>query len=179
MNNPDGLSRINGRIHNTDGKKRRGRRLPSRARCRRTAPSASRRPAASAGAASQGPSASSTAGEPGAPSYGSLAVRSEACAFSWPRTLRRPSGRTSAGSEPQRRRPILQIGPNGSRSMRMNDRLLRRQEVEELTGLSRASIYRWMGSGEFPRSVRVGSKAVRWKESDITAWIQSRPPAAS
>ena len=61
----------------------------------------------------------------------------------------------------------------------MSDRLLRRQEVEELTGLSRASIYRWMGSGEFPRSVRVGSKAVRWKESDITAWIQSRPAATS
>ena len=179
MNNPDGLSRINGRIHNTDGKKRKGRRLPSRARCRRTAPSASRRPAASAGLASQGPSASSTAGEPGAPSYGSLAVRSEACAFSWPRTLRRPSGRTSAGSEPQRRRPILQIGPNESRSMRMSDRLLRRQEVEELVGLSRASIYRWMRNGKFPLPVRIGSMAVRWKEGDVTAWIQSRPPAAS
>ena len=39
----------------------------------------------------------------------------------------------------------------------MSDRLLRRPEVEELTGLSRASIYRWMGSGKFPPPVRVGS----------------------
>ena len=61
----------------------------------------------------------------------------------------------------------------------MSDKLLRRKEVEELVGLSRASIYRWMDSGKFPRCVRVGSKAVRWKESDITAWMQSRPPAAS
>ena len=43
----------------------------------------------------------------------------------------------------------------------MSDRLLRRPEVEELTGLSRASIYRWMGSGKFPPPVRVGSIAVR------------------
>ena len=61
----------------------------------------------------------------------------------------------------------------------MNDRLLRRREVEELTGLSRASIYRMMGSGRFPRPVRVSATAVRWKESDITVWIQSRPVATS
>ena len=61
----------------------------------------------------------------------------------------------------------------------MSDRLLRRPEVEELTGLSRASIYRWMGSGKFSPPVRVGSMAVRWKESDITAWMQSLPAATS
>ena len=61
----------------------------------------------------------------------------------------------------------------------MSDKLLRRREVEELVGLSRASIYRWMRNGEFPLPVRTGSMSVRWKESDITAWIQSRPPATS
>ena len=50
----------------------------------------------------------------------------------------------------------------------MNDRLLRRREVEELTGLSRASIYRLMRSGRFPLPVRVSATAVRWKASDIT-----------
>ena len=57
----------------------------------------------------------------------------------------------------------------------MEERLLRRREVEELTGLSRASIYRLMGSEEFPRPVRVSATAVRWKASDITKWIESRP----
>ena len=61
----------------------------------------------------------------------------------------------------------------------MSDRLLRRPEVEELTGLSRASIYRRMGDGKFPPPVRVGAMAVRWKESDITAWMQSLPAATS
>ena len=61
----------------------------------------------------------------------------------------------------------------------MNDRLLRRREVEELTGLSRASIYRLMRSGRIPLPVRVSATAVRWKASDITAWIQSRPVATN
>ena len=61
----------------------------------------------------------------------------------------------------------------------MHNRLLRRRQVEEITGLSPSSIYRLMKSGEFPRPVRVGRTAVRWRESDITAWVESRPEARS
>ena len=50
----------------------------------------------------------------------------------------------------------------------MGDRLLRRREVERMTGLARSSIYRYMLEGAFPRPVRVGPAAVRWKASDIT-----------
>ena len=57
----------------------------------------------------------------------------------------------------------------------MHDRLLRRREVERITSMSRSSIYRLMRDGEFPRPVRVGPAAVRWKESDITRWLESRP----
>ncbi len=61
----------------------------------------------------------------------------------------------------------------------MKERLLRRREVERWTSMSRSSIYRLMQEGEFPRPVRVGPGAVRWKASDITAWIESRPVARS
>ena len=57
----------------------------------------------------------------------------------------------------------------------MHDRLLRRRQVEEITGLSRSSIYRLMQDGEFPRPVKVGPAAVRWRASDITTWLESRP----
>ena len=57
----------------------------------------------------------------------------------------------------------------------MHDRLLRRQQVEEIAGIKRSSIYRLMDDGEFPRPVKVGPAAVRWKASDITAWLDSRP----
>ena len=59
----------------------------------------------------------------------------------------------------------------------MHDRLLRRRQVEEITELSRSSIYRLMQDGEFPRPVKVGPAAVRWRASDITAWLESRPVA--
>ena len=59
----------------------------------------------------------------------------------------------------------------------MGDRLLRRREVEKITGLGRSSIYRLMQKCEFPRPVRVGPAAVRWRESDIRAWVESRPVA--
>ena len=61
----------------------------------------------------------------------------------------------------------------------MGDRLLRRRQVEEITGITRSSIYRLMQNGDFPPSVRVGPTAVRWRESDITGWLESRPIARS
>ena len=61
----------------------------------------------------------------------------------------------------------------------MHNRLLRRRQVEEITGIGRSSIYRLMKSGEFPQRVKVGRNAVRWRESDITAWVESRPEARS
>ena len=61
----------------------------------------------------------------------------------------------------------------------MSDRLLRRRQVEEITGMGRSSIYRLMQSGAFPWPVRVGRTAVRWRESDITGWLESQPVASS
>ena len=54
------------------------------------------------------------------------------------------------------------------------DRLLRRPEVEKLTGLARATIYQKMAMGHFPRPVKLGARAVAWPLSVITEWIESR-----
>ena len=59
----------------------------------------------------------------------------------------------------------------------MHDKLLRRRQVEEITGVGHSSIYRLKREGKFPRPVRIGPAAVRWRASDITAWIESRPVA--
>ncbi len=61
----------------------------------------------------------------------------------------------------------------------MHDRLLRRQQVEEIAGLSRSSIYRQKDAGEFPPPVRVSPGAVRWRESEVMAWVRSRPVAGT
>lgn len=59
----------------------------------------------------------------------------------------------------------------------MADRLMRRPEVENMTGLSRSTIYAWMGAGRFPKPVPLGSRLVAWRESDVLSWIEARPSA--
>ena len=59
----------------------------------------------------------------------------------------------------------------------MSDKLHRRPAVEEITGLSRSTIYALMDDGEFPRPVRIGRRAVAWRDSDLTAWLASRETA--
>ncbi len=59
----------------------------------------------------------------------------------------------------------------------MAEKHLRRFAVEEITGLSRSTIYEMMGRGEFPRPIRVGRRAVAWPESTVLAWLAKRPTA--
>lgn len=58
------------------------------------------------------------------------------------------------------------------------DFLIPRKTVEKLSGLSRATIYRLMKAGKFPRPLSIGTGSVRWKQSDIVAWQQSLSPSA-
>ena len=57
----------------------------------------------------------------------------------------------------------------------MNDRLLTRTEVETRVGLERSTIYREMRAGRFPLPLKIGERAVRWKLSEIEAWLATRP----
>ena len=59
----------------------------------------------------------------------------------------------------------------------MADKHLRRRAVEQLTGLSRSTIYDLMAKGQFPRPVRLTAKAVAWPESVISNWLASRKAA--
>ena len=49
-------------------------------------------------------------------------------------------------------------------------KILRLNQVIEMTGLSRSSIYR-----HGPARRQVGPNAVGWLESDVLEWMQSRP----
>ncbi|MFH3479238.1 helix-turn-helix transcriptional regulator [Xanthobacter variabilis] len=55
---------------------------------------------------------------------------------------------------------------------------LRRKAVEDITGLSRSTIYDMMGKGLFPRPVKLTGKAVGWPETAIAEWLASRAKAA-
>ncbi len=57
----------------------------------------------------------------------------------------------------------------------MFDRVLKLNDVKELSGLSRSSIYAAMSRGEFPSQVKLGPRAVGWLQADIDAWIAALP----
>jgi prophage regulatory protein len=52
--------------------------------------------------------------------------------------------------------------------------ILRRREVERLTGLKRSTIYEAMRAGTFPRPIRLGAGAVGWLETEIAEWQARR-----
>lgn len=53
--------------------------------------------------------------------------------------------------------------------------ILRRNQVEARTGLSRSTIYARIAKGSFPRPIDLGGgRAVGWIESEINEWVQSR-----
>ena len=60
----------------------------------------------------------------------------------------------------------------------MTDKILRRHEVEERLGVARATIYVWMEKGLFPRPVKLGPRAVGWRESAVSSWLAQREKAA-
>jgi prophage regulatory protein len=71
----------------------------------------------------------------------------------------------------------------------IKDALLRRQEVERVTGLGRSAIYERMNpkskqyDPSFPKPVCIGGPAdsptaVRWPSSSVNAWIQSKITAS-
>lgn len=62
-----------------------------------------------------------------------------------------------------------------SKTEQAPSRILRRRQVEDLTGLSRSSIYREIEYGRFPRPVRLTAQSVGWRETDIDQWLESRP----
>lgn len=53
-------------------------------------------------------------------------------------------------------------------------RFMRRLEVEQRTGLKHAHIYTLMKAGRFPKSVRLGLRAVGWDSLEVEEWIAQR-----
>jgi len=58
----------------------------------------------------------------------------------------------------------------------MAELLHRLGKVRETCGLSRTELYRQIRTGNFPKPVAIGLRAVAWRESDVQAWIAARSP---
>ncbi len=55
------------------------------------------------------------------------------------------------------------------------DRLFRMPAVRQFAGgVTGVTIYGWMKQGKFPRPVKIGRRAVAWRERDLVAWQAER-----
>lgn len=50
----------------------------------------------------------------------------------------------------------------------------RKSRVLELCGISKSTLDRLVRSGDFPKPVKLGPRAIGWKVSDVIDWIDSR-----
>ncbi|MGS1015502.1 helix-turn-helix transcriptional regulator [Allosphingosinicella humi] len=55
--------------------------------------------------------------------------------------------------------------------MSNTERIIRLKTVLDRTGLSRATLYRKIGEGTFPRQVRISIHGAGWHESAVNRWI--------
>ena len=53
------------------------------------------------------------------------------------------------------------------------NKIMRRQEVLDATGLCYTSIFNMMKKGTFPASKQLGVRAVGWIKSEVDAWIDN------
>ncbi|MEI7114028.1 MULTISPECIES: helix-turn-helix transcriptional regulator [Serratia] len=53
----------------------------------------------------------------------------------------------------------------------MSQTLIRLPAVQRRTGYSKAWIYRLMSQGKFPTSVKIGTRAIAFVESEIDEWV--------
>ena len=53
------------------------------------------------------------------------------------------------------------------------DRILRLNTVLDRTGLSRATLYRKVQAGTFPRQIRIAARCAGWRESAVNDWMRN------
>ena len=59
------------------------------------------------------------------------------------------------------------------------ERLLRVKDTAKLIGVSRSTVYRMVDDGQFPQPIRIGTRASRWRLSEVMQWMESRPVATN
>jgi prophage regulatory protein len=53
-------------------------------------------------------------------------------------------------------------------------KLIKRNEVLKMCGISTSTLYRLIKSGHFPSAVKTSERAVAWIENEVAEWIETR-----
>jgi prophage regulatory protein len=66
-----------------------------------------------------------------------------------------------------------------SRSEQTHMRLIRLPQVLDLSGLTKSTLDRLEGSGQFPKRFHLSARTIAWREEDILNWVRQRSAPAS
>ncbi|SUC35053.1 Predicted transcriptional regulator [Providencia rustigianii] len=56
----------------------------------------------------------------------------------------------------------------------IKENLIRLPEVQRRTGYCKAWIYKLMDAGQFPKSVKIGTRSIAFVESEVDEWIANK-----
>ena len=59
-----------------------------------------------------------------------------------------------------------------------NLKILKRPDVQAMTGLGRSSIYAMMDTGNFPKQIKLAERSVGWLENEVQDWLNERISAS-
>jgi len=59
-----------------------------------------------------------------------------------------------------------------------NFKIMKRKEVEAVTGLSRSSIYAKMETDTFPKAIKLSERSVGWLDHEVQEWLKNRVSAS-
>ncbi len=60
----------------------------------------------------------------------------------------------------------------------MGEQILRRKQVQEITGLCRSGIYCLEAQGKFPKKIQLGARSIGFLRSEVDKWIADRIEAS-
>ena len=55
------------------------------------------------------------------------------------------------------------------------ERLLKREDVQEILRIGRTKLYRLLQDGDLPPPIRIGPRAMRWRAEEVEEWLANQP----
>lgn len=52
----------------------------------------------------------------------------------------------------------------------LNDNLLTAKQISQAVNKSKATIYRWVNAGKFPKPIKINNSTL-WRASEVNAWL--------
>jgi len=56
----------------------------------------------------------------------------------------------------------------------MENKLISMNDLVDMFGVSRSTMAVWVDEEKFPKSIRIGERTRRWKESEVIEWMEER-----